>query len=322
MSNSNQYRLVTRSDFDGLVSAVVLKELNLISEIKFVHPKDVQDGKVDITETDILTDLPYDPRCFMCFDHHDSEGERIGDDVPKNFILDKNAKSAARIVYDFFGGKSRLPNINEELLESVDKADAGEFDRNEILQPNGWVLLSFLMDPRTGLGRFRNFRISNFELMLNLIDYCRSHTIDEILDLPDVRERAELFEHHTGKAIEQIRRCTTVIGKVAVLDLRDEELIHPTNRFLIYALFPECNISIHVMNGTNNENTVFAIGKSILDRSNKTNIGELALEYGGGGHNAAGTCRVDNATSEQALSDIVDKIMDNENAGRQKQLTH
>ena len=322
MTDSNKYRLVTRSDFDGLVCAVLLKELDLISEIKFVHPKDVQDGNVDITENDILTDLPYDPRCYLSFDHHISEGKRIGQNRPKNFILDANAKSAARIVFDYYGGKTRFANNHDELLESVDKADSAEFQRHEILDPKGWVLLSFLMDPRTGLGRFRDFRISNHQLMMDLIEYCRNHTIEQVLELPDVRERAELFEYHTPKAIEQIRRCTTVVGKTAILDLRNEELIHPTNRFMVYALFSECNISIHVMWGKQDENTVFSIGKSILDRSNKTNVGELALQFGGGGHAAAGTCRVENEIADRMLAKIVETIMVDEDAVNLEQLAH
>jgi len=305
--SDEKFRLVTRSDFDGLVCAVLLNELNLIDDIKFVHPKDMQDGKIDITARDITTNLPYVPAAHIAFDHHASEtirntGER------KNHIIDPEAPSAARVVYDYYGGREAFPNIAVDMMEAVDKGDAAQFNRDEILNPTGWVLLNYLMDARTGLGRFRDFRISNYALMMDLIKYCRDHGIDEILALPDVKERVDLYMEHADKAKEQITRCTTVHKNLAVLDLRNEETIYATNRFVIYALFPQTNISIHVMWGMQKQNTVFATGKSILDRSSKTNIGELMLQYGGGGHHAAGTCQVSNDQAESTLQALIAKI--------------
>ena len=302
-----KFRLVTRSDFDGLVCAVLLNELNLIDDIKFVHPKDMQDGKVEITSRDITTNLPYVPGAHLAFDHHLSEtirntGERA------NHIIDPEAPSAARVVYDYYGGKAGLPGIADDMMEAVDKGDAAQFNRDEILNPTGWVLLNYLMDARTGLGRFREFRISNYALMMDLIKYCRNHSIEQILDLPDVRERVDLYMEHAEKAKEQIQRCTTVHANLAVLDLRNEETIWATNRFMIYALFPQTNISIHVLWGMQKQNTVFATGKSILDRSSKTNVGELMLQYGGGGHHAAGTCQVDNDKAESVLLELIKRI--------------
>jgi nanoRNase/pAp phosphatase (c-di-AMP/oligoRNAs hydrolase) len=308
MMQSKQYRLLTRSDFDGLVCAMILKEMNMLGEIQFVHPKDVQDGIVNITETDILTNLPYDSRCFLCFDHHASEKLRNEGYVPENWILDVDAKSAARVVYNFFGGASKFPRITGEMMAAVDKADAAQFDRNDILNPEAWVLLSFLMDPRTGLGRFRDFRISNYQLMEDLIDFCLEHTIDEVLNLPDVKERIDIYNLHTPLAIEQIRKCTKMHAKIAVLDLREQDLIHPTNRFLIYALYPESNLSITAIWGVNRQNTVFAIGKSILDRSSPVNVGQLALQFGGGGHASAGTCQIPNDQSDTALNELIAQI--------------
>lgn len=302
-----KFRLVTRSDFDGLVCAVLLNELDLIDDIKFVHPKDMQDGKVDITSRDITTNLPYVAAAHLAFDHHLSEtirntGER------KNHIIHPEAPSAARVVYDYYGGKAAFPNISDAMMEAVDKADAAQFSREEILEPADWVLLNYLMDARTGLGRFREFRISNYTLMMDLIKYCRNHGIEDILSLPDVRERVDLYFEHAAKAREQILRCATVHGNLVVLDLRDEETIYATNRFTIYALFPQTNISIHVMWGVQKQNTVFATGKSILDRSSKTNVGELMLQYGGGGHEAAGTCQVANDQAGVALQALITRI--------------
>lgn len=306
MSHS-KFRLVTRSDFDGLVCAVLLKELDLIDEIKFVHPKDMQDGKVAITDRDITTNLPYVAGAHIAFDHHLSEtirntGER------SNHVIDAKAPSAARVVYDHYGGAKRFPRISPEMMDAVDKADAAQFSREEVLDPSGWVLLNYLMDARTGLGRFREFRISNYTLMMDLIDYCATHGIRDILGLPDVKERVEVYFTHADKAKEQIRRCSSLHGNLVVLDLRNEETIWATNRFMIYALFPQTNISIHVMWGVQKQNTVFATGKSILDRSSKTNVGELMLAHGGGGHQAAGTCQVENDQAAAVLQQLVTRI--------------
>lgn len=305
--SQQKFRLVTRSDFDGLVCAVLLNELDMISDIKFVHPKDMQDGKVDITANDITTNLPYVAAAHLAFDHHLSETIRnTGDN--QNHIIDPKAPSAARVVYDYYGGKARFANISDEMMDAVDKADSAQFSKDEILNPTGWVLLNYLMDARTGLGRFREFRISNYALMMDLIKYCHNHSIDEILDLPDVKERVDLYTEHAELAKEQIQRCAKVYKNLVVLDLRNEETIYATNRFMIYALYPQTNISIHVMWGMQKQNTVFATGKSILDRGSKTNVGELMLQYGGGGHHAAGTCQVANEEAEAKLQEIIARI--------------
>jgi nanoRNase/pAp phosphatase (c-di-AMP/oligoRNAs hydrolase) len=211
-------------------------------------------------------------------------------------------------VYEYFGGAERFPRVCEEIMEAVDKADAAKFNESEILDPQGWILLSFLMDPRTGLGRFREFRISNYDLMMQLIDLCLERSVDEILEHPDVAERVALYREHAEAAKEQILHCSTVHGRVVVLDLRDEEVIHPTNRFMVYALHPQCTVSLHVIWGLRRQNTVFAVGRSIIDRSSTFDIGRLMLAYGGGGHEAAGTCQIDNDRTETVLAEIVDTI--------------
>ncbi len=305
--SQDKFRLVTRSDFDGLVCAVLLTELNMIDDITFVHPKDMQDGKIAITSRDITTNLPYVAAAHLAFDHHESEtirntGER------KNHIILADAPSAARVVYDYYGGKAAFPRVTDAMMDAVDKADSAQFSRDEILTPTDWPLLNYLMDSRTGLGRFREFRISNYALMMDLIKYCANQDIGDILALPDVKERVDIYFGHADKAKEQLLRCTTVHGNLAVLDLRYEETIWATNRFMIYALFPQTNISIHVLWGVQKQNTVFATGKSILDRSNKSNIGELMLSYGGGGHHAAGTCQVENEKADEVLAALIAKI--------------
>ncbi len=305
--SAEKFRLVTRSDFDGLVCAVLLKELDMIDEIKFVHPKDMQDGKIEITERDITTNLPYVAGAHIAFDHHLSETLRNRSGLA-NHVIDANAPSAARVVYEYYGGAKAFPRITQEMMDAVDKADSAQYVREEILNPTGWTLLNYLMDARTGLGRFREFRISNYALMMDLIKACADHNIDEILALPDVKERVDIYMEHAEQAQAQLMRCATVHNRLVVLDLRNEETVWATNRFMIYALFPQVKISIHVLWGVQRKNTVFATGKSILDRSSKTNVGELMLQYGGGGHHAAGTCQVENDQATTVLRELIAKI--------------
>lgn len=305
--SSGKFRLVTRSDFDGLVCAVLFKELSMIDDIKFVHPKDMQDGTILVSDRDITTNLPYVPGVHLAFDHHLSETIRVGGRHP-NHIINPAAPSAARVVYDYYGGKSRFLRISDDMMEAVDKSDSAQFSEDEILNPTRWVLLNYLMDARTGLGRFRDFRISNYQLMMELIDFCRDHSVDEILKLPDVKERVDLYLEHQELAKDQIRRNATVHGNLLVLNLRNEDVIYATNRFVVYALFPQTNISIHVMWGLNRLNTVFAVGKSVLNRSSRTNIGELMLGYGGGGHANAGTCQIDNDSADRVLGELISRM--------------
>ena len=144
--------------------------------------------------------------------------------------------------------------------------------------------------------------------MMDLIDYCKDHDLQQVMQLPDIKERVDLFKEHEQAAKEQIQRCSKTYKNCVVLDLRNEEIIFAANRFMIYAMFPDCNISVHVMWGLKQQNTVLAIGKSILNRSSNTNVGELCLRYAGGGHLNAGTCQVNNENNEQLLQEIIQKI--------------
>lgn len=298
-------RLVTRSDFDGLACAMMLRELNLIDDIKFVHPKDVQDGKIELTSDDYTTNLPFDSRVKLSFDHHISETERLETDSYDNLIIDENAKSAARVLYNYYGGSETFKTISEELLNAVDKGDSADFTLDEILNPSGWVLLHFIMDARTGLGRFHNFRISNYDLMMELIDYCRFHTIDEILELPDVKERVDLYFSQQEQFKAQIERVHRINGDVVILDLRNEDVIYTGNRFIVYAMYPDIKLSAHIVWGKGKQNTAVMIGKSIINKTSRVNIGDVCLKYGGGGHSNAGTCQLDNDKIDEQLPTII-----------------
>ncbi len=302
-------RLVTRSDFDGLVCAMLLRELNLVDEIKFVHPKDVQDGKVELSDNDITTNLPFDKRVGLAFDHHESELIRNKEEEYRGkYIIDGDAKSAARVVYDYYGGAKTFKNVSEEIMLAVDKGDSADFTKEEILDPKDWVLMNFLMDARTGLGRFHDFRISNYQLMMELIDYCVNHSIQQVLELPDVKERVELYFEQQDLFKAQLKELTRIVGKVAVIDLRNTETIYAGNRFMVYAMWPETELSVHVAWGFKKQNTAVMIGKSIINRASDFNIGELCLSYGGGGHANAGTCQLDNDKIDAELPIILDKL--------------
>ncbi len=300
-------RLLTRSDFDGLICAVLLNELGLIDDWKFAHPKDLQDGSIEVTSNDILANVPYVKGCGMWFDHHASEALRLGSD--KDFEgAYQIAPSCARVIWNYYGGHKKFSPRFDEMMEAVDKVDAAQLSREDILAPEGWVLLGFIMDPRTGLGRFKDYRISNYRLMEDLIGYCQTLPVKEILEVPDVRERTKRYFEQTEQFKKMILENSELKKNAVVIDLRSQETIYAGNRFTVYALYPEANISIQVLWGLNKQNTVITVGKSILDRSSKTDVGELMLSYGGGGHAAVGTCQVENSEAETALAAIIEKI--------------
>lgn len=301
-----KYRLVTRSDMDGLVCGTLMKYLGIIDEITFVHPKDMQDGKVEITSNDITTNLPYVNGVYLAFDHHFSETLR--NEKKDNHIIDAKAPSAAEVVYQYYGGKEKFPEAFDDMMIAANKADSAAFTKEDILNPKGWELLSFLMDSRTGLGRFREFTVSNYQLMMDLIDYCKDHTIEDILSLRDVKERVDLYFKYEKEFKEQLERCTTVHKNLVIIDYRDEEIIYPGNRFLVYAMYPQANISIHVVWGRDKQNVVYSTGKSIINKTSKTNVGELMLKYDGGGHEAAGGCQPSHEDAPKVLEELIAQI--------------
>lgn len=299
-------RLVTRADFDGLACATILKDLRLIDHFKFVHPKDLQDGKVEITDRDVLTNVPYVPGCSLWFDHHSSEEERL----ERNFKFEGAsyaAPSAARIVYEYYGGVKTMPHF-EEMVLFADKVDSGTLTKEEIIEPTGWVLLGFIMDPRTGFGRFKNFTISNLDLMERLIEDCRTMKVEDILELPDVKERIERYHEQTELFKEMVLKYSRIDWEVLITDLRGIKTIYTGNRFLIYSLFPEQNISVWATDGKDKENVAIAVGYSILNRTAKVDVGALMLKYGGGGHYRVGTCQVPYDQADQILEEIIKAI--------------
>jgi nanoRNase/pAp phosphatase (c-di-AMP/oligoRNAs hydrolase) len=299
-------RLLTRSDFDGLACGALLLYLGLIDEWKFVHPKDIQDGLVQVTDNDILANIPYVKGCKLWFDHHSSETERLG---TKTYFegVSRRAPSCARVVYDYYGGDAKLGRF-ARMVEYVDKVDSGSLTRDEIIDPKGWVLLGFIMDPRTGLGRFRNFTISNYDLMKNLARACAENSIDEILEMPDVKERLTVYFEQRDLFTDMIKRYATIEGNAVIVDLRGVDPIYAGNRFIVYTLYPEQNISVWIIDGREKLNTAITVGYSIINQSAAVDVGSLLYHYGGGGHHQVGTCQVDNDKAGQIIREIVDAV--------------
>lgn len=299
-------RLITRSDFDGLVCGALLKEAGIIDSWKFAHPKDLQDGLVKVNENDCLANVPFVDGCGLWFDHHSSEHERL-ELTGKYKGESRLTPSCARIIYEYYGGQQRFPQF-DEMMEAVDKVDSGNLTVEEVLNPKGWILIGFLMDPRTGLGRWREFTISNYQLMEKLIDACRTMTTEEILNLSDVRERIEVYFEQAEKFQEMVAKYTKVDGNLIISDLRGVDPIYSGNRFMIYSMYPEQNISAWIVNGRGGHGCSVAVGYSIINKTATLDVGALMLKYGGGGHRKVGTCQFSDETMGTELPKILAEL--------------
>ena len=299
-------RFVTRSDFDGLVCGMVLKEAGIIDSLQFVHPKDLQDGVFKAETTDVLCNVPFVPGCGMWFDHHTSEAERVGwtPGVPG---VSRKSPSCARLVYEYVGGEDKYPHF-KELIEATDKVDSGQLSLEDIKNPQGWILVGFIADPRTGLGRFRDFRISNHELMKEFIDHFRTMSVEEILAHPDVKERVDLYHQQTELFVDMVKQNSKTDGNVLITDLRDVNPIYTSNRFTIYSMFPEQNVSLWIADGRAKINVMISCGYSILNRTCTADVGALMLRYGGGGHKQVGTCQVSFDDADRVIAEIVREL--------------
>jgi len=300
-------RLLTRSDFDGLVCAVLLKDVGLIDRYKFVHPKDIQDGKVEVGENDVLANIPYVAGCGLWFDHHASEQTRVCNIAEFEGSF-KESPSCARVIWDYYGGHATFGEHLDSLMEAVDKSDSANLSVEDIEDPKDWILLSYVMDPRTGLGRYRDYRISNYQLMENCVEWCRHRQPEEILAMPDVKERLDRYFEQTDLFRQMVRNNARQDGNVVILDLRQQEEIYAGNRFVIYTMFPTTNISLQIMWGFQRQNIVFSVGHSVTNRSSKTNVGDLMLKYGGGGHRAVGTCQVAPEDADRVLAELLEQM--------------
>jgi nanoRNase/pAp phosphatase (c-di-AMP/oligoRNAs hydrolase) len=303
-------RLVTRSDFDGSVCTAILEELGLVDDVLYVHPKDMQDNKIEVDENDILANVPFVEGCGLWFDHHSSERARLQLDG-KFKGASKKSPSAAQVVYDYYrqfdAYAARLKKF-EPLIEIAGKADSARFTQKDILQPKGWIMLAFIADPRTGLGYKHSFTVSNFELMKKLPHLLRTKSIEEILNLPDFQERVKLYHAENARYEALIKKSTTIKGAAIVIDLRDCGALPAGSRFLEYVLFPEQNISLRIVDGKKKEFAMISVGHSIINPTSTIDVGALTLSYGGGGHKRVGTCQVSYADVDQVVGEMLGVI--------------
>ena len=308
MEQPRQFRLLTRGDFDGVVCAALLKEQGLVDTVEFVDPRQMQHREVAVTDGDITANLPFVPGCHLAFDHHSSEVLRAGDTANANFVNDPAAPSAAQVIYQYYGGAAVFPNIPPALMVAVNRADSARFSQEEVMNPTGYVLINFLLDGRTGLGRFRDFRISTVELLRLMVDACRELGPEQLLLLPDISERVRVYFEQEEYFKQQIRRYADIFGRLVVIDLRDQARVYAGNRFMVYALYPEVSVSMHCLAVPDKNATLFALGRSIINRTSAVNLGELCLRYGGGGHDAAGTCQIDAASAGGVKAELIARL--------------
>jgi nanoRNase/pAp phosphatase (c-di-AMP/oligoRNAs hydrolase) len=304
-----KYRLITRADFDGVVCGALFQELGMVDDVVLAEPGDMQAGRIAVTGRDITANLPFVEGVHLCFDHHASESARVA--TRPNRIIDPNAPSAARVVYNHFGGKKGFPTISDDLIKAVDQADSADYTEEDILAPDKWAMLNFIIDPRTGLGRFKDFSTTNEQFVIDLMTYCRHMPIDELMRLPEVEERVRRYQEHEERAEHQIVRCATVHGGLVILDMRREPMIYATNRFVVYGLYPQCSLSLHVLKDEPPGRVRFALGHSILNRTSKVDAGAVMAEFGGGGHKAAAGCLIPEAEADAVLDRILARVSKN-----------
>ncbi len=303
-------RLLTRSDFDGSVCAALLLELGLVDGILYIHPKDLQDNKIEVTGDDILANVPFVEGCGLWFDHHSSEHERLK--LEGKFKgASELEPSAAQVIYEYYKkdqvAAGKLKKF-EYLIKIAGIADSAQFSKDDILNPTGWIMLAFIADPRTGLGYKRSFRISNFELMKKLPEYLRSKTAKEILVLPDFQERVQVYHEETSKYKALLARTTRIEGDAILIDFRGIAENPVGNRFMEYVLYPEQNISVRIVDGRDKQFAMISVGHSILDRTSLVDVGSLVLKYGGGGHKQVGTCQVEYDDVDRIVEEMLQVI--------------
>ncbi len=298
-------RVVYRGDFDGTVCAAMLLELDMCDELVQVHPQDVQDKRVEISNQDIICNLPYHPDCYMWFDHHSSEINRV--DFPTDFNgLARISPSAARLVIEYFESELLVLRKYEALVQEVDFFDSGILTWEQVQNPEGATLLAFLLDPRTGLGLSHDFSISNFQWSTQMPEQLTMYSVDEILEMPDAQERINKYAAMEEQAKEFYAANTELDGNVIVCDLRGKNILIG-NRFLIYTLpgLSDGNISVRIADAKRDGFHSISIGHSIFNRTTKVDVGELCKQYGGGGHVTAGACQTSIENSDRILKELV-----------------
>ena len=287
-------RLVTRGDMDGLVSALQITTMESVDSLELIHPQDITDSKFEVKKGDILSNLPYHPDCSLWFDHHEiTDSNR----KPPTVFKGKHAikPSVARVVYEYY--QSEKLSRYEPLIAETDRFDSANLTIEDISDPQGAILLGFTMDPRTGFGIDKAF-------FVNLMEQLRTSEIDDVLQTPEMARRIEIYRENDFRFLQVLNDHTRIAGNVIVTDFRQLSTVPVGNRFLIYTLFPECNVSVRVQWGPRKEFVAVTVGHSILNRTCNANIGKLCSEFGGGGHKGAGACTLETASADTKLAEL------------------
>ena len=293
-------RLVTRGNMDGLTCAVLIDHAERLDEIVLIHPQDITDDKFEVKPGDILANLPYHPTCMKWFDHHSAT--RTYEKPPALFDGKYGlAPSTARLVYDYYLHDNPGYKLYDDLVRETDRYDSAQLTLEDVTNPQEYVLLGFTLDPRTGLGRFHDY-------FMKLVETFREDTIDEVLALPELRERATRIAEERERFLDAMKEHSTLDGSVIVTDLRGVEDLPAGNRFLIYTLFPEANVSLRIAWGPNKEFVVLTVGHSIFNRTCPVHVGGLLAKYGGGGHKGAGATPLDRESADELIREVIQKL--------------
>jgi hypothetical protein len=293
-------RLVTRGNLDGLTCAVLIDHAERLDGIELIHPQDITDDKFEVQPGDILANLPYHPACLKWFDHHSAT--RTYEKPPTVFDGKYGlAPSTARLVYDYYLHDSPGFKLYDELVAETDRYDGASLTLEDVTQPERYVLLGFTMDPRTGLGGFKDY-------FMQVLDTFREDTIDEVLALPEVLERSRRIAQEHEHFVTTMREHSRLETNVIVTDLRDVKDLPAGNRFLIYTLFPGANVSLRIAWGPKKEFLVATVGHSIFNRTCPVHVGGLMSKFGGGGHKGAGATPLRRDDANELIQELIDKL--------------
>jgi hypothetical protein len=183
-------------------------------------------------------------------------------------------------------------------VAETDRLDSAQLSLQDVVSPAGYILVGLTLDPRTGLGSLREY----FDLLLPAV---RDRTVDEVLALPEVRERAARMRDQDHAFREAALAHSRLDGNVVLTDLRPLDTLPVGNRFLVFTLFPQANVAVRVQWGPGREKVAVSTGKSIFNRTSRANLGVLMSLYGGGGHAGAGACLLPAATADARIAEIV-----------------
>jgi nanoRNase/pAp phosphatase (c-di-AMP/oligoRNAs hydrolase) len=293
-------RLVTRGDLDGLTSAVLITSMEDVDSIELIHPQDITDKKFEIKENDIMANLPYHPNCAIWFDHH--QLTESNEEPPENY-RGKHAiePSVARVIYDYYSS-DKLRKF-EKLVAETDRFDSAQLSMQDVTDPQGEILLGFTIDGRTGIGKFKDY-------FMSLVDRLKEMPVEDVLKQPEVAERVKLMREGNTAFLEVIRENSVMDGNVVITDLRSVDTVPIGNRFLVYTIFPEANVSVRLQWGPNKEFVATTIGHSIFNRTCKANCGEICSSFGGGGHKGAGATPLQSDAADRQIAEIVQMLKD------------